>query len=327
MAAARADLPRARRSLRLALCALALAHLATGCAPPPAAVGESAYDLRFRGVSALYGKRALERFRASHVAVIGVGGVGSWAAEAIARTGFGAITLVDLDDVCISNTNRQLHSLDSTIGQLKVEVLAQRIAQINPECHVRALGQWLTAEDAPRFVRASEPAYDVVVDAIDGVVDKCALIRACVESGTPVVTTGGAGGKRDPTKVRATDLALVSHDPLLQKVRRALRTRHGWPEEQRGCKPAAGAWGVMAVSSVEPAVRGTRSGSAAASCDVFGTVTHLTGTFGFVAAAVAADILAAEARGGGGASGGHYGQLRERIAASPLRTAAGPDDE
>jgi tRNA A37 threonylcarbamoyladenosine dehydratase len=214
--------------------------------------------------------------------------------------------------VCTSNTNRQLHSLSSTVGLLKVDVLAARIAEINPECDVRSVPGSVTSANADAFVREATPRYDLIVDAIDSVDDKCALIRTCVALDVPIVTTGGAGGKRDPTRVRTTDISIVSNDPLMQQVRRQLR-EEGWPPEEKRTKPAP--WGLVAVSSIEPP-RGGLPGEG--SCDRFGTATHLTGTFGFAAAAIAAEIIATDE--GSRREGRFYAALRERIA--PIRPAA-----
>lgn len=292
---------------------LAHAALASGV------VGESPYALRFRGVSALYGSDALERFRSSHVAVIGMGGVGSWAAEAIARTGFGTITLVDLDEVCISNTNRQLHSLESTIGQPKVEVIERRCREINPECDVRAVACWVTAANVDEFLASASPAFSAVIDAVDGVGDKTALIDACVRTDVPIVTVGAAGGRTDPTAVRSLDLAFVHGDSLLQKVRRELRLSRGYPADVKGRGYRASGWGVTAISSPEVTAPRQRRGEGEAlapSCDTFGTAAHLTGTFGFAAAAVVASCLADE-RGAGGEAYGDYARLRQRCCHAP----------
>ncbi|KAG8463601.1 hypothetical protein KFE25_003874 [Diacronema lutheri] len=271
-------------------------------------LSESAYSLRFRGVSALYGERALESFRASHVAIVGIGGVGSWAAEAIARTGVGAITVVDLDEVCISNTNRQLHSLVSTVGHAKADVLERRIREINPECAVRADKRFITPDNVHAFLADAAPAFSAVIDAVDGVQDKAALIDACVRLDVPIVTVGAAGGKLDPTTTRAVDISRVHGDSLMQSVRRLLRSEYAYPPETRGRAFRGSEWGIIAVSSPELAPRRSKAPTAP-SCDQFGTATHVTGTLGFAAAAVVAGVLA----DGDASEGGHYRELRERI--------------
>jgi tRNA A37 threonylcarbamoyladenosine dehydratase len=249
------------------------------------------YERRFGGIGRLFGKEGLERSRRAHVCVIGLGGVGSWAVEALARSGIGALTLVDLDDVCISNVNRQLHALDGELGKPKVEVLARRVRAINPDCVVHPVQAFFLKSNAceilhgatgvrpspgaatsaslgvrkPSIVpEGSEPAapgdgrtpsrYDYVLDAIDSPARKCLLIALCREMGIPVITTGASAGRRDPTAVQVMDLAFSSHDRLLQEVRKKLRTRHGFP---RGEQP----FGVDCVVSREPVVYPNKDGS------------------------------------------------------------------
>jgi len=258
----------------------------------------SDFDFRFGGIARLYGTEALARLRAAHVCVVGIGGVGSWAVEALARSGVGRLTLVDLDEVCVSNVNRQLHALNNEVGRAKVEVMAERVRGINPECNARPALQFFTAETATEFLSAR---YDFVVDAIDSVANKCLLIARCQEAGVRVITCGGAGGRRDPTQVRVTDLALTSHDRLLQKVRETLRKDFGFPRGERK-------FGVPAVFSPEPPVFPARDGTVCAqrpteangeslklNCDSgFGTATFVTGTFGFAAAAHVVQELSRE---------------------------------
>lgn len=313
---------RSRGCLRAARCATAVFQclLTSGATAAGVVTGESGYSLRFRGVSALYGAEALERFRCAHVAVIGVGGVGSWAAEAIARTGFGTVTLVDLDEVCISNTNRQLHSLQSTVGQSKVDVLSQRCREINPEIDCRAVKDWVTPANVKTFLSSAAPEFSVVIDCIDGPDDKAAIIDACVRMDVPIVTVGATGGRLDPTAVRVVDVSFVHGDPLLQKVRRLLRSTYCYPAEVKGPAYRKSVWGLMAVSSTENLIpRNRRSEDMVpSSCDTFGTATHLTGTFGFAAASVAAGFLADEKT----ASGNFYEELRQRIGPEGARHAA-----
>ena len=257
----------------------------------------SDFDFRFGGIARLYGRDALARLRAAHVCVIGIGGVGSWAAEALARSGVGKLTLIDLDEVCVSNVNRQLHALNDAVGRAKVEVMAERVRGINPECDVRAAMQFFTAETAGELLATG---FDYVVDAIDSMANKCLLIARCRDAGIPIIICGGAGGRRDPTQVRIADLSLTSHDRLLTKVRDTLRQDFGFP---RGKKK----FHVPAVYSPESPVYPARDGTVCASresntngeslklnCDSgFGTATFVTGTFGFAAAAhVVAEITA-----------------------------------
>ncbi len=243
------------------------------------------YEKRFGGIGRLYGTEGLERIRRAHVCVVGLGGVGSWAVEALARSGIGALTLVDLDDVCISNVNRQLHALDGDLGKPKVEVMARRVRAINPDCVVHPLQAFFLKSNAQEILGAG---FDYVLDAFDSPSRKSVLIAQCREQSIPVITSGAAAGRRDPTAVEVIDLAFSSHDRLLQEVRSQLRTRHGFP---RGKKP----FGVECVLSREAVVYPRKDGLVCAvpgaekdlriDCDTgFGTASFVTGTFGFVAA-------------------------------------------
>lgn len=240
----------------------------------PAAGDDDVYAARFGGVARLLGRDAPVRLRAAHACVVGVGGVGSWAAEALARGGVGAITLIDLDEVCVSNVNRQLHALDGQIGRPKVDVLAERIRLINPACRVAAVQEFFVASNAERLL---VPDYSAVVDAIDSVTHKARLLAACVARGLPVVTTGGAGGKRDGTRLRLGDLGESGGDDLLRQVRKTLRKEHGFPggEGHR--------YGVRAVWSTEAPVYPWADGSCAASPEP-GSATRLDCAAGLGAA-------------------------------------------
>jgi tRNA A37 threonylcarbamoyladenosine dehydratase len=209
------------------------------------------FQKRFGGVGRLFGLDGLSRLRRAHVCVVGLGGVGSWAVESLARSGIGELTLVDLDDVCITNVNRQLHALDGELGKPKVEVLAQRVKAINPECKVHALHSLLLKSNVEQIVQSS---FHSVIDAIDSPSRKCVLIAQCHRRGIHVVTTGAAGGRRDPTAVEVTDLAFTSHDRLLDEVRRGLRRNYGFPRGDR-------AFGVECVLSREAPVFPTQDGS------------------------------------------------------------------
>lgn len=244
------------------------------------------FERRFGGIGRLYGAAGLERIRRAHVCVVGLGGVGSWAVEALARSGIGELTVVDLDDVCISNVNRQLHALDGELGKPKVEVMARRVRAINPDCVVHPLQAFLLKSNAGEVLQAG---FDYVFDAFDSPSRKAVLIARCRERGIRVITSGAAAGRRDPAAVEVTDLAFSSHDRLLQEVRSRLRTRHGFPRGKQS-------FGVECVLSREPPVypeAGGRIGAARRSghdlridCDTgYGTASFVTGTFGFVAAA------------------------------------------
>lgn len=245
------------------------------------------HEARFGGMLRLYGNVGQERLRQAHVCVIGIGGVGSWAVEALARSGIGQLTLVDLDDVCISNVNRQLHAVTGTLGQPKVTAMAARVRLINPDLIVQAEQSLFTARTADRLL---EPGYSVVLDAIDQTDMKALLIAMCRQKNLPVVTTGGAGGRRDPTAIRIADLAQTTHDGLLQNVRKILRANYDFPRDPKQL------FGVDCVYSPEPQVFPTKDGGV---CDTpepgerlrldcrsgYGTACFVTGAFGFAAAA------------------------------------------
>ncbi len=254
----------------------------------------NSFQKRFGGIGRLFGSAGLDRLRQAHVAVVGLGGVGSWAAEALARSGIGELTLVDLDDVCLSNVNRQLHALDGQFGKPKVEVIAERLRAINPDCRIHPLHSLFLKSNADAIL---QPAFDGVIDAIDSPSLKALLIAKCRDRGFRIVTVGGAGGRRDPTAIEVADLACTSHDRLLTQVRRDLRRSHGFP---RGDRP----FGIEAVLSREaqtfPAGKGHICSERKSAADLrldcqsgFGTATFVTGTFGFVAASRIVQAIAA----------------------------------
>lgn len=250
------------------------------------------FELRFGGIARLYGREPLARLRRAHVAVIGVGGVGTWAVEALARSGVGTLTLLDLDDICVTNVNRQLHALDGQIGRSKIMAMADRARAIHPQIVLHLREEFFNAANADSLLKAR---FDCVVDAIDDVDNKCLLIAKCQEHGLPVIASGAAGGRRDPTQVRVTDLAQVTHDRLLQKVREVLRKRHGFPAKGRP-------FGVPAVHSPEPPRYPHSDGSVHCSKEAgtelkldcnsgYGTASFVTGAFGFAAAAQAIEAV------------------------------------
>lgn len=203
------------------------------------------YDLqrRFGGVARTYGTEKLERFAQAHVCVIGTGGVGSWAVEALARSGIGELTLIDLDNVAESNINRQLVALSSTLGMAKIEVLRQRIADINPACTVNLIEDFIDADNIPQlFSTEADQRYDYVIDCIDNFRVKSALIAHCRRNKIPIITIGGAGGQADPTKIRLTDLARSLHDPLLSRVRKQLRQEYGFSRNPKRRFDVASVW-------------------------------------------------------------------------------------
>lgn len=245
------------------------------------------YEARFGGVKRLFGAHGQECLGRAHVCVVGVGGVGSWAVEALARTGIGALTLVDFDEICISNVNRQLHAVTGEFGKPKVTVLSERVRLIQPDCEVRPLQTQFMESTAGAILAAS---YDAVLDAIDRPRLKAVLIAGCRERGLNIVSAGGAGGRRDPTHICVEDLACVTHDRLLQVTRTTLRADHGFP---RGPKKK---FGVRCVYSPEAQVFPAKDGSVCPTPETgvnlrldcrsgYGTACFVTGAFGFVAAA------------------------------------------
>jgi tRNA A37 threonylcarbamoyladenosine dehydratase len=270
---------------------------ATACPPPDES---EVIDLRrrFSGVARLYGEPASERFRAARVVVVGIGGVGSWAAEALARSAVGHLTFVDLDHVAESNTNRQIHALGDAYGMAKVDAMAERARAINPACSVRAVDEFATVDNAAALVSDA----DIVLDCIDQVIAKAALIAAAKAAGVAIVTCGAAGGRFDPTRVRCDDLARLAGDPLLARVRHRLRRDHGFPRDARdGKQPPR--FGVIGVYSDEPLQRpepvcdaeGRPATGAALACAGYGSSVVVTATMGFVAAGRALALLSAMA--------------------------------
>jgi tRNA A37 threonylcarbamoyladenosine dehydratase len=255
---------------------------------------------RFGGLARLYGAAGLAAFERAHVCVVGVGGVGSWVVEALARSAVGALTLIDLDHVAESNINRQIQALESTLGQAKVVALEQRIAQINPNCRIRAIEELVESDNLDVLI--GDQSYDLVIDAIDSVKAKTALIAFCHKRQIGLITIGAAGGQSDPTRVRVSDLAHTEHEPLLAKVRKRLRTDHGFP---RNIKMK---FGVDAVFSDEPLIYPVasdeeacattsemprpRQAASGLNCAGFGSSVAVTAVFGLVAAGHALNRLA-----------------------------------
>jgi tRNA A37 threonylcarbamoyladenosine dehydratase len=242
---------------------------------------------RFTGVRRLYGEAAEARFMAAHVGVVGVGGVGSWVVEALARSHVGRLTLIDLDMIAESNTNRQIQALEGEYGRAKIIAMAERVQAINPQCQVHCIEDFLHADNVAALLT---PKMDIVIDAIDQTHAKVAIIAHCRESRLPVITVGAAGGQRDPTRIGYADLALTRQDPLLAKVRAQLRKIHAFPKAPKK-------FGVMAVYSSEPVRYPSRATCDAAlqglSCTGFGSSVCVTACMGFAASAAALESLCA----------------------------------
>lgn len=245
---------------------------------------------RFGGIARLYGEATLLHFQQSRVCVIGIGGVGSWTAEALARSGIGHLTLIDMDDVCVTNTNRQVHAHDGNYGKPKIEAMRQRLLTINPELDIDARFDFLTPDNLLQHIT---PDLDVIIDAIDSMKPKMALMNYCRRNKRKIITVGGAGGQTDPSRIAISDLSTTEQDPLLAKLRRELRTHCGFP------KVGKGKFGIDAVYSDEPVkfpvVCATDGQASAIKLDCsggLGASTCVTATFGMVAASRALAILA-----------------------------------
>lgn len=247
----------------------------------------SDYETRFSALGRLYGVAGLTRLKQAHIAVVGLGGVGSWTVEALARSGIGALTLIDMDEVCLSNVNRQLHALDGTVGRSKAAVLAERVGQIAPECNVIIKEEFFTESTAGALLA---PGYDWMVDTIDGTRHKCLLIAEARKRKQPLLSCGGGGGRVDPSRVQLADLARTINDPLLLQVRKRLRQKYNFPRLKRM------KFGIDCIFTDEfpvyPQIDGSVSCEREAgedyrlNCDAgFGSATFVTGTMGFRLAA------------------------------------------
>ncbi len=241
-------------------------------------------ERRFGAIARLYGRQALQRFYRAHIAVIGVGGVGSWAVEALARSAIGAITMYDLDHVAESNVNRQLPALEGNFGKAKVAVLAQRVLAINPDCRVNAIEQFVEAES---LTELSAAGFDYVIDCIDNYRTKAALIAFCRRNRISVITVGGAGGQSDPTRIQLADLSRSEQDPLLSKCRKLLRREYNFPSNSKR------RFDVPCVYSTEQQRYPDGDGSvclqrssdldSSLNCGGYGSVMSVTASFGLVA--------------------------------------------
>ena len=235
-------------------------------------------ERRFGGLARLYGVSGAQQIRAAHVAVISVGGVGSWAAEALARSGVGRLTLIDLDHVTESNINRQIHALESTLGQAKVLAMRDRIAQINPDCEVRCVEEFVEPGNWPDLLPAG---VDAVIDACDQVRAKTAMAAWALKNKTLFISVGAAGGKRLAHKVDIEDLSNTTHDPLLAQLRYRLRKDHGAAREGRKIGIAC-VFSREAVSLPDASCAVESDGSL--NCSGYGSLVSVTATFGQCAA-------------------------------------------
>ncbi len=239
-------------------------------------------SVRFAGTRRLFGENGLTRLGTAHVAIIGIGGVGSWAVETLARSGVGNLTLIDGDVVVESNINRQIQATDKTLGKPKVVALAERIALINPDCLVEPVRDFVRPENLDALVGIKN--VDFVIDAIDSVRDKTALIAYCKEKAIPLITVGSAGGQMDPTRIDICDLSRTQQEPLLAKVRKRLRSQYGFTRNPKN------KFGIDAVYSLEP-VKYQETAGIGETTDIpglnpagFGTTVAVTAGFGLAAA-------------------------------------------
>lgn len=252
------------------------------------------FEHRFGGIQRLYGNAEADKIREAHFCVIGIGGVGCWIAEAVARCGVGKITLIDWDDICLTNSNRQLHAMNGTVGKAKVDVMKERIALINPNCEVNAIREFFSEEN---FEDILKTRFDYVFDAIDNLSAKCLIITECRKRNIPVIVSGGAGGRIDPMAIQTADLSKSFGDPLLSKVRAKLRREFNFPRNPKK------KFKVPCVFSPETPVYPQGDGCVASSkpqgtnmkmdCfSGFGTASFIVGVYGFAMAAYAVKEIA-----------------------------------
>jgi len=247
---------------------------------------------RFAGVERLYGPGALRKFADARVIIVGLGGVGSWAAEALVRSGVQRLALLDGDEVCISNTNRQLHAHAGNFGRSKVVALGERLLSINPKLQLDLRARFLLAD---RIEAEIDSSCDVVLDAIDSFKAKVALIYHCRRNKIPIVVSGAAGGRTDPTQLRVRDLSKTEHDMLLGLVRRKLRDDYGWT---RNPKRYFGVQAVYSLENVRYPVGCSQDDALKLDCSGgLGAVMHVTAAFGMIMAKVALERLLASRSG------------------------------
>lgn len=269
------------------------------------------FNRRFGGVSRLYGDAGLAKLQAAHVVVVGIGGVGSWAAEAVARNAVGTITLIDLDNIAESNVNRQIHALEGEFGKAKITAMAQRIRAINPSCQVHEIEDFITPENVAQLLDFPlEMKAEVIVDCIDDAKAKIALAAFCKSTKIPLIVAGAAGGRLDPTQIKTADLSVVTGDKLLAKVRNQLRRDYDFPKASNNKKSAK--FGITCVYSDElvlqpnevcalersadiagdakNAIKNTGS-MTGLNCAGYGSSVSVTATFGFVAAQLALNCI------------------------------------
>ncbi len=256
---------------------------------------------RFGGTARLLGNTGLNRLQTAHVVVVGIGGVGSWAAECLARSGVGQLTLIDLDVIAASNVNRQIHAQDNTFGLDKVRVMAARIASYAPQCQVNIIDDWITPDNVAQLIPSTA---SVVLDCIDQVLAKTALTVLCQTQGIALIVCGAAGGKTDLNQLHIADLAHVSHDPLLASMRTRLRKQHGFAPAPKRPKDAVKRMGVHCVyvaQAVAKPILATQTTNESTgtehtapqglNCAGYGSMMHMTASMGLRAAAWALEHI------------------------------------
>jgi tRNA threonylcarbamoyladenosine dehydratase len=255
---------------------------------------EMYFNRRFGGVTRLYGAAGLAKLQGAHIVVVGIGGVGSWAAEALARNAVGIITLVDLDMINESNFNRQIHALDGNIGKDKIAAMRERILAINPSCNVRLIEDFVTLQNASKML---DFHYDCLLDCVDDARAKTILASVCKAVKTPIIMSGSAGGRLDPTRIKVADLSMVTNDKLLAKVRNQLRRDHGFPKASNSKKSAK--FNVQCVYSDEPIIQPEIAcetdvtSITGLNCAGYGSSVCVTAPFGFTAAQLAINCIVA----------------------------------
>ncbi len=251
---------------------------------------------RFAGIDRLYGQGAVQRYASSRVAVVGLGGVGSWAAEALARSAVGHLTLIDADDLCVSNTNRQLPALEGQYGRSKCQAMAERCRAINPLIEVDAVPMFLTGATLESLL---DRGFDLVLDACDSFRAKVEMIAWCRRRKLPIIVSGSAGGRIDPTQIRLRDLSRTEHDALLALVRKKLRSEFNFPKnpDRYFSVPAVYSLENVKYPQADGSVCGVRpqlGADAALKLDCgagLGAATHITGAFAFAMVAKALELL------------------------------------
>lgn len=261
---------------------------------PLASTFSQSYQQRFGGLIRLYGTQTCYKLLHSHILIIGIGGVGSWLAEALVRSGVGTISLMDLDDICVTNTNRQCHTTRLTVGLPKTTIMAQRLKDINPEVTAHCIDDFI---DKSNIAEHIHPKFSLVIDAIDNAIDKTEVIAYCKKNQQLIITIGSSGGKKDPSKIAYEDLAKTTGDPMFLKIRNNLRRKHGFSRDTKQL------FGIEAIYSAEPMIYPDNKGETSSSKDFiqpgekldcgsgYGASTMMTASFGLLAASRAIETI------------------------------------